>query len=414
MKKIVSTALVCAMLASMTVTSFAEVAALSGSSEVSALSEDTIANYTNVKIEHKKVEGDDALYFPLYIEKANIQIPDGVTEANVPELVYIVDDETDLENGKINSDDIKDFEDLKLSVKVTSGQEYVASTELDIIDDEEAPAEEDGKYAVILNLEDYFDVDSVTIKGTAKISKKTGSTISEYDFSYKIDNTNNMAVVTPGSVTGYTTGIEVDDDEVTIDYAEFDGNVVNFKNGIEYLYLEGEYFGFDVKLSNQGKLAMKMDNDVNKAVSRRASSDADLTFFNFRGNPTFDFTGTMTFTLPDEDKEYFVYKIEKDDSLTQINAKLNEDGDALEFKTRTLSSYVLSDEELETSAPSEDDEVTGDNEGAGNGGSNSGSEDEGNKGNPSTGSADFVGLAAGLATAAVAAAGAVTLRKKEK
>lgn len=412
MKKIISTALVCAMLASMTVTSFAEAAPLSSSSEAVVLAENTLTNYTNIKIEHKKVEGDDALYFPLYIEKADVQIPSGVTESNVPNQLYIVDTETDLEKGKINADDIKDFDNLKLSVKVTSGQDYVTSTELDMIDDEQA-ADHNEQYAVILNLKDYFAVDSVTIKGTAKISKKTGSTISEYDFSYKIDNTNNMAVVSPTGVTGYTEGITVDEDEVTIDYAEFDGNVVNFKNGIEYLYLEGEYFAFDVKLSNQGKLAMKMDNDVNKTVSKRASGDADLTFFNFRGNPTFDFTGTMTITLPDEEQEYFIYKIEKDNSLTQINAKLNQDEDALEFKTRTLGSYVLSDEKLETSAPAENDEAAGNNsQNSNNGGSVSGTA-EGDKANPTTGSSDMVGLAVGLATAAVAAAGAVTLRKKE-
>ncbi len=411
MKKIISAALVCAMLASMTVTSFAETSVLSDNSatEASARSEDYLADYTDVKIEHTKIPGDDAVYFPLYIEKQNVKAAAG---AVMPEKIYLTDGNTDLENGLLDVNDIEDFDDLKLTVKITAGQNYVTATDLNEIDDVEA-GEFDGKYAVILELEGYYEVDSINIKGTAKISKKTGTNLSEYDFNYKIDNTKNMITVKENEVIGENVeGIEVDGDECTIDYSDFTGNVVNFKNGIEYLYLEGEYFSFDVRMSNQGKLAMKMDNDVNKAVSKRADADADLTFFNFLGNPTFDFTGTMTFIMPDEDMEYFIYKINNDNSLTPINAKLTDDGDAYEFKTRTLGSYVMSDVELETDIPAEDESDAPIVEN-GTAPETDGVVDEGNKYNPATGAEDFVGAAVAVAAVSAVCAGAVVLRRKE-
>ncbi|MEG1869483.1 MAG: hypothetical protein RR205_01390, partial [Oscillospiraceae bacterium] len=94
--------------------------------------------------------------------------------------------------------------------------------------------------------------------------------------------------------------------------------------------------------------------------------------------------------------------------LTLVNAKLNDDGDALVFKTRSLGSYVLSDGELDANAAVGDkDDTTTDENGT------TGDTDNSNKPNPGTGSSDFVGVAAGLAVASVAAVGAVTMKKKK-
>ncbi|MEG1870342.1 MAG: hypothetical protein RR205_05795, partial [Oscillospiraceae bacterium] len=56
------------------------------------------------------------------------------------------------------------------------------------------------------------------------------------------------------------------------------------------------------------------------------------------------------------DTEYYLYAVAEDGTLTEVAAKTNDDGDAFEFKTRTLGSYVVSDVEL--SSEKADDTTT--------------------------------------------------------
>ena len=96
---------------------------------------------------------------------------------------------------------------------------------------------------------------------------------------------------------------------------------------------------------------------------------ANLHFITFEGTPSFNKTGTMYIYA---DKETYLYEVTDDGAKAiaalptagaataelaagEINGlKWNEDYEAWEFKTRKLTSYVLSDVELDEKTVTED------------------------------------------------------------
>ena len=122
------------------------------------------------------------------------------------------------------------------------------------------------------------------------------------------------------------------------------------------------------------------DDDILKAY---ADTDADLTFLNFKGSPTFNATATVRFY---KEEDSFVYGM-KDGKLTNVNAKWDDDEGCFILKTRTLGGYVFSDKKLNVSASTAADN------------------------NPDTGANDVVGIATALAAVALVSAAAVSLKK---
>lgn len=131
--------------------------------------------------------------------------------------------------------------------------------------------------------------------------------------------------------------------------------VVDFDKA-EEIELEADMFCYTTSAAKQGKVSLAYNNKAIPAVEALFSEEADLSFFSFPGRPEFDFTGKAAITLPDEDVEWFLYQINPlDGSIAPVsNAVLNEDGDGLEFKTRILGTYVLSDEALQLPSQKED------------------------------------------------------------
>ena len=123
---------------------------------------------------------------------------------------------------------------------------------------------------------------------------------------------------------------------------------------------------------------MDADDDVLKAY---ADTDADLSFLNFVGSPTFNSTATVRFY---KEEDSFVYGV-KDGKLTNVNAKWDDDEGCFILKTRTLGSYVFSDKKLNVAATTTT--------------------------NPDTGANDVVGIASALAAVALVSAAAVSLKK---
>ena len=314
MKRFMSVALATAMIASMGVTAFAKNDDyLYDVKEVEALT----AGWETTNADK------DEIYFVLAVDGK-----------------VIVDDVTDAAT-QVEYSEIEDVDDLKVNLKFTDGEEYVVDYYIDAIDDNTATYDE--CYAVIFELSDNYT---------------TKKLIDEKAFSINLDA--EKFVVDEDAVNG---ALSDDDKEALGSEYDFDGedvyiNLVDFNDGkyivadfsakVENIELEDNNgFYFDVKASDQGKLNLTYDNVAIKSVARMAPVDADLTFYNFYGYPEFDFTGKVTLTPEEDDVEYFVYSVAKDGSISKINAKLNDDGDAYEFKTRTLGCYVLSDMELD-------------------------------------------------------------------
>ena len=126
--------------------------------------------------------------------------------------------------------------------------------------------------------------------------------------------------------------------------------------------------------------SVEADDDVLKAY---ADTDADLTFLDFPGTPTFNATATVRFY---KEEGTHIYN-NKDGKLSACNAKWDDDEGCFILKTRTLGSYVFSDKALSVSTSTAADN------------------------NPDTGANDVVGIATALAAVALVSAAAVSLKK---
>ncbi len=123
-----------------------------------------------------------------------------------------------------------------------------------------------------------------------------------------------------------------------------------------------------------------------------------IDFLTFEGTPTFNSTATMNFYGVEEDQ--IIYEM-KNGRLTRSGAKWSEENGSWELKTRTLGSYVISDQALKSPAGnSTDDNNT--NNGTGGTGVD----------NPETGAGDVTGVATALALASLVSAAAVSLKKR--
>ena len=283
-----------------------------------------------------------------------------------------------------------DLDDMKLTLRTTEGKDLIKSSELDGTD-------------VVITLNDYAGVSKADLEFEIVLKNKAGRTMAEQEFRGEVG-------YEPETANSTNPAITMDNGELEIDYSEGSVHVVELSDGsesAEQIYLSGPYFSFLVKAVEQDDLYLGFNSKANKDISTEYE-DADLTFFNFPGRPEFDFTGEMTVILPDEEIEYYLYSINADGEISAVNADLNEDGDALVFKTRTLGSYVLSDQELDTTITVGDEQEEENESGSGSGTSG----ESGDKTNPGTGSVDFVGVASAAAILSLAAAGAVMLRRK--
>lgn len=139
-----------------------------------------------------------------------------------------------------------------------------------------------------------------------------------------------------------------------------------------------------VRIYKDDKYYLYSDVDADTDVLKKyADSDADITFLNFPGEPTFNATATVYFYKEEGTK---IYK-NVDGKLSACNAKWSEDDGAYILKTRTLGSYVFSDKALSVAAETPADT------------------------NPDTGANDVVGIATALAAVALVSAAAVSLKK---
>ena len=103
----------------------------------------------------------------------------------------------------------------------------------------------------------------------------------------------------------------------------------------------GDIATYTVNVDGQGKLNLAWNTDFNKEFGAMYDY-ANLTFFNFEGEPVFNKTGTMmVYAEPDT----FIYEV-TEDGAKKVDAEYDEDYEAWVLTTRTLSSYVVSDVEL--------------------------------------------------------------------
>ena len=289
-----------------------------------------------------------------------------VTGTEDVELTVAVD--TDLEAA-----------DLKASLSWEEGKEYFDKVELD--DGDNA-----GEIEVTVKFKDYYGTDDIDVDFT--LSLKKGS--SKKDFTPENENeaVKELRIAVTFGWGQIEPQMDKDDDNVTVDSEEglvvFDDEDAKFTT-FEFENLEA--LSVAGKMSKQAPVNMYLDTAVTDEIKAlmKKNEDVDFDVIDFKGAPEFDFTQEVTYYIDDEDVEYFVYEI-VDGKPVAVKAKLNDDKDALVWKTRTLGTYIVTDDKIEAAAAE--------------------TEPEGGKENPETGAAGFAGVAVVLAVA-----GAVALKK---
>ena len=130
--------------------------------------------------------------------------------------------------------------------------------------------------------------------------------------------------------------------------------IVSFDKTADEIDIEfGEQALFTVDVTGQGKLNLAWNTKFNKEFAAMYEY-ANLDFLTFEGEPAFNRTGDF-YIYADEDA--FVYEVTADGAKA-LDAEWDEDYEAWRFRTRSLTSYVISDVELDEKTVTEDKDDT--------------------------------------------------------
>ena len=376
MKKFVTAALVTAMLASMSLSAFADISFGSGadadvswpdglafSGNLTVLSGEKVSHYeTGEKI---VLNPGDVLYMPLFHEAEKAE---STEEAPAPK-------ESVPYTGKIDKD-------WKIHFSAhTKG--HVEKASFHTASSEDSYLEKGAVYVKIDMADEYDSVKTETISCGVYIrenrtSNKTNQAQVRADFENPygglIDFEWNNSVYGP-------TVLEVDPDE----------------NGKARFDFADEAF-FTVDMYGGEKVLLNLSRSFDKKIALEYDERADLEFYNFKGTHD-EFVRNGILSIPAE-KGDVVYEV-VDGELEEIDYDYNSKEKTVEIKTHSLGYYVLSDRELDVETTDKEDTKP-----------SKPSKPSTDKENPNTGAADVTSAAAALAVVSVAAAGALAMKKK--
>lgn len=201
-------------------------------------------------------------------------------------------------------------------------------------------------YFLSVKLKDSDSVKQTDISGVISL-RKSG------DFDYEDVNVN----------VDLTVGYPVASDSViTEDIQIFsEGNGFSSDAEDELRFEADDNSFFTVNTIGQGKLLLAMDCKFDSEIAARFPT-ANLDFFNGNG-ASFNKIGVLTLSA---DKDSFIYRVNKDNSLTKVNAEYDEYEEAYTIRTRTLDRFVISDVELKNTGSVDNGSDNGSNGGVSN------------------------------------------------
>ena len=208
-------------------------------------------------------------------------------------------------------------------------------------------------YCLVVTLPENNTNKKVDVAGTVQVGRSASAAKNslkevEVEFTYYADATDD-ANVDKDLIEGKT-GI--------VDFSKESGEIdINFE----------DVATFTVDVDGQDKLNLAWNTTFDTDFGKKYDY-ANLEFITFEGKPAFNKTGSLYIYA--EDKNTFVYEA-TEDGAKAVKAEWNADYDAWEIKTRKLTSYVLSDVELDKQTVTED--------------KNESSKPESGKDNPDTG-----------------------------
>lgn len=239
-----------------------------------------------------------------------------------------------------------------------------------------------------------------TLKGK-KVGKSSKPDDIDIRVNYSIGYTLNKTAITVDS--GNDEAILSNDFDTLLDNKKILFEVGGSGYGtLEFTAKDGDT-DIEVRVYDGDKLYLYNDTDAKTDVLKKfADNDADITFLNFPGEPTFSATATVRFY---KEEGTYIYSW-KDGKLSAVTApdanagaagqtagrvKWDEDEGCYVLKTRQLApTYVFSDVALAVDAADNTDTTPA---------------------NPDTGANDVVGIATALAAVALVSAAAISLKK---
>lgn len=289
--------------------------------------------------------------------------------------------------------------------KVTAGKAYKGYTTVEAFYDDSGISDEDGAKAAAKK-----KVDASLNLSVANIDTQTTTgqptTVPQYEYWIKIttkDSATTKDIDVVGKVSVGTSKSSAEkDQEVSVDFTLTNANtndpgsytdreddvyiepgeraVVSFADDAsdEFTVEFGDdaYFVFNAR--GQGKLNLAYNTKYNKDFAYDYD-DANIDFINFEGEPTTNRTGTL-YIYADEDS--YIYEVTSKGAKKINGAYYDDDEEAWVIRTRSLTSYAISDKKLKTV----DQMDNGSSSSSGsNSGSTSGSGSNNGKPNPDTG-----------------------------
>ena len=184
----------------------------------------------------------------------------------------------------------------------------------------------DYRYFVAVYTKSSHNVKPVDFIGSVKILKKNQSTSTSAET--KVINT--VVAFDKAEVTG--SFHNVDNSQPVLDFSNAEGEV-------ELTF--GDMAMFVVNVTNQSDLHMGYTTKPDTKILDQ-NPNANIEFLSFEAKPSFGRIGTMMLM---NNEEIYVYE-NTNTGLKEIKVQYDEDYEAYAFKTRNLTSYVISDREL--------------------------------------------------------------------
>lgn len=315
------------------------------------------------------------------------------------------------EKGNTEALNESHMKDRKFSFSFTKGKASIKSIQV---------IEDGDEYLLEIVTTPGWPSDQAEVKGEAKLANKaTGKAVYTQSLSFKIgyktiaDSALDAAKKDEEVVVDPSTPIITKKQMDKLEEAA-KGNKVTFANGD---------WKFSVKVSGQDSVNMLNNEDAIKEIVQKFE-DQNFKFVSFPGGPQFNFSGTLSINVYDEeddwDGKFFVYRYYKG-KLSKIDAEYVGEDSLLRFNTKSLGRFVVTDKEIPDGTIIESgfnpDDNSENNSGNQNGSQNGGSSENGGssnqKPNPGTGVADMTELAVAMAAIAMTT-GTVVLKRKMK
>lgn len=231
--------------------------------------------------------------------------------------------------------------------------EFAEKVFADIYSTEKVSADRSYKYLVVIDLKESTSTKTQDLAGYVRVGKTTTAAKNNKDDGYYYD----LDLEVKNAKSDEKIGDDVD--TITVNLDKYTTNfVLDVADDADVTDIEfgsdGDLALFTVDLDGQPNINVGYSTKFNADIADKYPS-ANLNFIKWTATPTFNRTGDL-YIYADEDT--FIYEVTADGLKEIAKAEYDEDYGAWHIRTRKLSSYVVSDEELDVTASTSSSEAS--------------------------------------------------------